>query len=143
MEDRIVDCFRQGAGIPWTDFPDRDNVIWDEIKACSERALVNVTLPAVPGMVGRLQEGIDVLEVGCGTGHDLNEMARAFPASRFVGLDSSGRGTGRSQGAGPASWPHECRFHRTRTPPRWTARSCSTSSPPSTPCTTKLARTSF
>ena len=91
MEDRVVDCFRQGAGVPWTDFPDRDNVIWDEIKARSEGALVNVTLPAVPGMVGRLQEGIDVLEVGCGTGHDLIEMARAFPASRFVGLDFSGR----------------------------------------------------
>ena len=89
-EDRVVDCFRQCAGVPWTDFPDRENVIWDEINAHSEGALVNVTLPAVPGIVGHLQEGIDVLEVGCGTGHDLNEMARAFPGSRFVGLDFSG-----------------------------------------------------
>lgn len=44
-------------------------------------------------MVGRLKEGIDVLDVGCGEGHGLNLMAKAFPESRFYGYDISKEGT--------------------------------------------------
>jgi 2-polyprenyl-3-methyl-5-hydroxy-6-metoxy-1,4-benzoquinol methylase len=91
MEDRVVDCFRTGGGVPRADFPDRMAAVAAENKARAGGAVVHVTLPAVPGMVGRLKEGIDVLDVGCGRGQDVNQMARAFPASRFVGLDFSER----------------------------------------------------
>jgi 2-polyprenyl-3-methyl-5-hydroxy-6-metoxy-1,4-benzoquinol methylase len=37
----------------------------------------------------RLTQGIDVLDVGCGSGHALNLMATAFPKSRFRGYDFS------------------------------------------------------
>lgn len=46
-------------------------------------------LPLAQGVVERLQAGTDVADVGCGQGHTLNLMARAFPASRFVGCDFS------------------------------------------------------
>jgi cyclopropane fatty-acyl-phospholipid synthase-like methyltransferase len=36
-----------------------------------------------------LERGIDVLDVGCGAGLALNELARKFPHSRFVGYDFS------------------------------------------------------
>jgi SAM-dependent methyltransferase len=39
--------------------------------------------------VAQLHAGIDVLEVGCGSGHALNLMAQAFPNSRFTGYDLS------------------------------------------------------
>ena len=46
----------------------------------------------MPGLIERLQRGIDVADVGCGSGHAINLMAEAFPASRFVGFDISEAG---------------------------------------------------
>jgi ubiquinone/menaquinone biosynthesis C-methylase UbiE len=42
-----------------------------------------------------------VLDVGCGAGHAVNVMARAFPHSRFVGVDMSEEGVlaGRAEAA--------------------------------------------
>ena len=42
---------------------------------------------AVPGLPARLAAGVDVLDLGCGTGHAVTVAARAFPASRIVGVD--------------------------------------------------------
>jgi cyclopropane fatty-acyl-phospholipid synthase-like methyltransferase len=55
-------------------------------------ALFDRVLPLVPVPVGRLHEGIDVVDVGCGQGHAGNVMAGAFPASRFTGMDLSEHG---------------------------------------------------
>ena len=52
-------------------------------------ALVDAILPLVDGLPERLRAGIDVADVGCGQGHALNLMARAFPGSRFTGYDFS------------------------------------------------------
>ena len=49
--------------------------------------LVRKILPLAPGLVDLLNVGLDVLEVGCGSGRGLNVMAAAFPQSRFVGYD--------------------------------------------------------
>ncbi|MGP8000223.1 MAG: class I SAM-dependent methyltransferase [Streptosporangiaceae bacterium] len=52
-----------------------------------DEQLVPGFLGAVPGLLARLAAGITVLDVGCGTGHAVTVAARAFPASRFLGLD--------------------------------------------------------
>jgi SAM-dependent methyltransferase len=57
-----------------------------------DATLVDVTLPLVPGLIDRLRQGIDVADVGCGSGHAVNLMAEAFPRSRFVGFDFSDAG---------------------------------------------------
>jgi SAM-dependent methyltransferase len=54
-----------------------------------DAALVDVVLPLVDGLVERLRSGADVADFGCGSGHAINVMAQAFPASRFTGLDFS------------------------------------------------------
>lgn len=54
-----------------------------------DATLLSATLPLVPGIVERLESGIDVADVGCGSGHAINIMAKAFPKSRFVGYDFS------------------------------------------------------
>ena len=36
----------------------------------------------------------DVADIGCGSGHAINVMARAFPTSRFTGIDFSAEGLG-------------------------------------------------
>jgi cyclopropane fatty-acyl-phospholipid synthase-like methyltransferase len=46
-------------------------------------------LPLVPGLTVRLQDGIDVLDVGCGLGRALIAMACEYPNSRFRGVDLS------------------------------------------------------
>ena len=44
-------------------------------------------LPAVDGLVERLESGLRVIDVGCGLGSATILMAEAFPASTFVGVD--------------------------------------------------------
>jgi cyclopropane fatty-acyl-phospholipid synthase-like methyltransferase len=55
-------------------------------------ALVDHILPLAPGLRERLEAGIEVLDVGSGSGRVLNLMARAFPHSRFTGYDISEEG---------------------------------------------------
>ena len=49
--------------------------------------LIDGYLPLVPGLVAQLHSGVRVADVACGTGHALVLLARAFPASTFVGFD--------------------------------------------------------
>jgi SAM-dependent methyltransferase len=49
--------------------------------------LIEGFLGRVEGLDARLETGIDVLDIGCGTGHAVNVMAQTYPASRFVGFD--------------------------------------------------------
>nr|WP_249731214.1 class I SAM-dependent methyltransferase [Chelatococcus sp. HY11] len=44
-------------------------------------------LPLAPELLRRLEDGIDVLDAGCGAGRALVAMAQRCPRSRFVGYD--------------------------------------------------------
>jgi len=92
VEDQIVDCFRHGGGVPYSAFPRFQAVMAEDSGAVRDATLIDVTLPLVPGMTHRLGEGIEVADVGCGSGHAVNLMAEAFPRSRFTGFDFSGAG---------------------------------------------------
>ena len=92
VEDQIVGCFRHGGGVPYSEFPKFQAIMAEDSGAVHDATLVDITLPLVPGLVERLQRGIDVADVGCGSGHAINLMAEAFPASRFVGFDISEAG---------------------------------------------------
>jgi len=91
MEDGIVDCFKQGGGLPydaiWSAWGARLGVTVDGPGALEDVALMEGALPLIPEVVERLRLGIDVADVGCGNGGQLNVMAQKFPASRFVGYD--------------------------------------------------------
>ena len=92
VEDQIVDCFRHGGGVPYPAFPRFQAVMAEDSGAGYDATLIDVTLPLVPGLVDRLRQGIDVADVGCGSGHAANLMAEAFPRSRFTGYDFSDAG---------------------------------------------------
>ena len=92
VEDQIVDCFRHGGGVPYSAFPKFHALMAEASGAVHDAALVGVTLPLVPGLVDRLGQGIDVADIGCGSGHAVNLMAEAFPLSRFAGFDLSDAG---------------------------------------------------
>ena len=97
VQEQIVDCFSTGGGVPYTSFPDFQRLMAEESKQVVDTNLLHVTLPLVPGMMERLQAGIDVADIGCGSGHALNLMAQAFPRSRFAGYDFSQEGIAAAQ----------------------------------------------
>ncbi|HEX6067612.1 MAG TPA: class I SAM-dependent methyltransferase [Nitrososphaera sp.] len=88
VEDKIVECFRKGGGVPYSAYPKFQELQGEETGRVFDARLVDQILP-LTGMVDSLREGVDVLDVGCGEGHAINLMARAFPKSRFHGYDIS------------------------------------------------------
>jgi 2-polyprenyl-3-methyl-5-hydroxy-6-metoxy-1,4-benzoquinol methylase len=97
VEDHIVECFYNGGGVPYSAYPRFHKVMAEESAQTTAFAIVDTILPAIPGLVESLREGIEVMDVGCGSGHTLNVMAKAFPKSRFTGYDFSQEGIDRAR----------------------------------------------
>lgn len=89
VEQKIIGCFRAGGGLPYSEFPRFHALMAEQSGVVYDTALVDVVLPLVDGLVERLRSGADVADFGCGSGHAINVMAQAFPASRFTGIDFS------------------------------------------------------
>jgi SAM-dependent methyltransferase len=89
VEDNVVDCFFKGGGVPYSEFKRFHEVMAEDSGQSVLSSLFDTILPLVPGLTARLRQGIEVLDVGCGIGRALNEMAKAFPNSRFTGYDLS------------------------------------------------------
>ena len=90
-QERTLDVFRTGEGVPWGDHNGR--------LACGVAAfyrnaygavLVPEWLPALDGVVEKLERGARVADVGCGHGHSTILMASTFARSWFVGVDTHG-----------------------------------------------------
>lgn len=96
VEDELVECFRQGGGVPYDRYPRFHEIMAEDSSQSVALALESSILPLVPGLADRLRHGIQVLDVGCGCGRVLNRMAELFPASRFVGKDLSTEAIGRA-----------------------------------------------
>lgn len=92
IEQKIVQCFRTGGGLPYSDYPRFHAIMAEESGQVFDAALVDVILPMVEGLPALLQAGADVSDWGCGSGHAINVMAQAFPKSRFTGIDFSEEG---------------------------------------------------
>jgi 2-polyprenyl-3-methyl-5-hydroxy-6-metoxy-1,4-benzoquinol methylase len=87
--EQVTDAFRTGEGVRYAEYPPS---VFDGMARMSGTALENVLvpkwLPMVPDLVGRLEAGARVADVGCGQGRAVLTMARAFPKSTFVGIDA-------------------------------------------------------
>ena len=84
---RLVEAFRGGATKP---FQGRGESFAQAI-AESTWGLQVITakklLPELPDLAPRLQAGGAILEIGCGTGNLLMQLAKAFSVARCVGVD--------------------------------------------------------
>jgi 2-polyprenyl-3-methyl-5-hydroxy-6-metoxy-1,4-benzoquinol methylase len=89
VEQKVIGCFREGGGLPYSEFPRFHTLMAEMSGAVFDKALVDVVLPLVDDLPKRLRSGADVADFGCGSGHAINVMAHAFPASRFTGIDFS------------------------------------------------------
>ncbi|HVH17415.1 MAG TPA: class I SAM-dependent methyltransferase [Myxococcota bacterium] len=87
VEDDIVECFERGGGVPYSAFGRFHAVMAEESDQTVVAVLEDAILPIVPGLKAALERGIDVLDVGCGSGRAVNLLARRFPKSRFAGFD--------------------------------------------------------
>ncbi|HLI79168.1 MAG TPA: class I SAM-dependent methyltransferase [Candidatus Binataceae bacterium] len=87
-EPKISEAFRTGSGLGW-----------GEHDACLFRGterffrpgyaanLTSSWLPALDGVVAKLERGATVADIGCGHGTSTILMAKAYPKSQFVGFD--------------------------------------------------------
>jgi SAM-dependent methyltransferase len=85
---RIADAAREGDGFGWHEH------VHDVHEGCERffrpgynANLVAAWLPALDGVVEKLERGAAVADVGCGHGSSTILMAQAFPNSTFVGSD--------------------------------------------------------
>ena len=92
VESKVIESFREGGGVPYSEYENFHQVMAEWSAAIHDHELMGKTLPLVPGLMKRLEAGIDVADIGCGSGHAINLMARAVPNSRFTGYDFSEEG---------------------------------------------------
>jgi SAM-dependent methyltransferase len=85
---RIMEAARSGAGFGWHEH------VTDVLDGCERffrpgynANLTSQWLPALDGVVGKLEEGAHVADVGCGHGSSTILMAQAYPNSTFTGSD--------------------------------------------------------
>ena len=103
--DRLANAYATGDGLGWHEHDSRlftgvERFYWTLYRS----SLITEWLPAVDGLVSRLESGIRVADIGCGLGSATILMAQAFPASTFVGIDyheeSVRRATAAAESAG-------------------------------------------
>src|SRR3546814_346393 len=101
VENRIVDCFRTGGGVPYQAFDRFHEVMAEESAQTVVAVLEEAIIPLVPGLDAQLRAGIDVADIGCGSGRALNRLAALYPNSRLPATPSASRPptspTGRSE----------------------------------------------
>jgi 2-polyprenyl-3-methyl-5-hydroxy-6-metoxy-1,4-benzoquinol methylase len=88
VEDKIVECFRNGGGLPYSEYPK----FQEETARIFDSKLTNQILPLIPEIDNKLNDGIKVLDIGCGRGRAINLMGKAFSRSEFTGCDISHEG---------------------------------------------------
>lgn len=87
IEDKVIECFRNGGGVPYEAYESFVDVMSEESGQTVLPVLIDQVLPLAEGLQARLDEGIDVLDLGCGMGKAVTLMARSYPNSRFHGYD--------------------------------------------------------
>lgn len=86
--EHILEAARSGGGFGWHEHDADVHVGCERFFRPSYNAhLIGEWLPALDGVVARLEAGATVADVGCGHGASTILMAQAFPKSRFVGWD--------------------------------------------------------
>ena len=94
----VAEAFRTGGGVPYEAYrPGFTDVMDGVSRGQMDGQLLDGILPLTGELPARLADGVRVAEVGCGTGHALNLMARAYPRSSFTGYDLAEDGIDRAR----------------------------------------------
>jgi SAM-dependent methyltransferase len=87
VEDEIVARFRDGHGVHYHHYGRFHEVMGEHSAQAVAMNVVDKILPLIEGSVAQLEQGIDVIDVGCGAAAALLALAERFPKSRFTGVD--------------------------------------------------------
>ena len=86
--EKVLPAFKGGGGVGWGD---QSTCMFCAVarffRPGYQNHLVGEWLPALDGVVAKLERGARVADVGCGHGISTMLMAKAFPKSEFVGYD--------------------------------------------------------
>jgi 2-polyprenyl-3-methyl-5-hydroxy-6-metoxy-1,4-benzoquinol methylase len=88
VEADIIESFRKGGGVPYAKYPRFQAVMAESSGLRFDHLLLEKIVP-LTGMGEVLERGVEALDIGCGQGHAVNLLARAFPRSQFSGYDFS------------------------------------------------------
>ncbi len=88
VQPKVVEAFRRGGGLSYDDYPGFHHLQAADSAAVNDASLLDTIIP-IAAVTERLEQGIDVADIGCGEGHAINLLARAYPRSSFVGYDFS------------------------------------------------------
>jgi 2-polyprenyl-3-methyl-5-hydroxy-6-metoxy-1,4-benzoquinol methylase len=84
----VQDALRTGEGVAWGDQTQcLSCAVARFFRPGYDNHLVRSWLPALNGVVGKLELGAEVADLGCGHGISTIIMARAFPKSKVHGFD--------------------------------------------------------
>ena len=84
---RCVESFKTGKTIPFQGRGEKfANTIADGTMGLQVMSARKI-LPELPGLGDKLANGGAILEVGCGAGNHLLQLAKAFPNARITGVD--------------------------------------------------------
>jgi SAM-dependent methyltransferase len=87
-QDKIQAVFKTGEGLRWGDQPEcLFCAVAKFFRPGYQHHIMQDWLPALDGVVAKLEQGASVADVGCGHGLSTIMMAEAFPNSNFVGFD--------------------------------------------------------
>jgi SAM-dependent methyltransferase len=87
-QPKVQAAFKDGGGVGWGDHGGcMFCAVARFFRPGYHNNLVPSWLPALDGVVEKLQRGATVADVGCGHGWSTVLMAKAFPNSKFVGYD--------------------------------------------------------
>jgi 2-polyprenyl-3-methyl-5-hydroxy-6-metoxy-1,4-benzoquinol methylase len=92
VEEEVLDAFSHGKGVPYSSYRRFHEVMAEESAQTVVAALMEHIVPLVEELDARLKAGIDVVDVGCGSGRALLRLAQHYPCSRFTGYDLSDEG---------------------------------------------------
>lgn len=101
---RVAEAFRTGGGVPFGDYG-RDGIEALGLlnRGQYEQRFASHWLKSLPEVTARLEAGGSALDFGCGEGAVVLSLARAFPQSRFTGIDLSRESIEAAQAALAAS----------------------------------------
>jgi SAM-dependent methyltransferase len=84
----VEGAFQSGGGVDWGDHAGcLFCALGAMLRPRYSANIVQNWLPALDGVVSKLERGAKVADIGCGTGHSTFIMAKAFPNSTFIGYD--------------------------------------------------------
>ena len=87
----ILKAFREGGGVSFSELGEEISDAIDLMhRPWFDLLLTEEWLPGVPGLVARLEQGISVLDVGCGLGRSTVSVAAAYSRSHVLGIDPHG-----------------------------------------------------